>query len=118
MRSIIFFLSVLLFTALLAEYKNTPLVNVECNTLEKELNCKITIKEPFALNREAPFKFKLKDNKNNVVENVTKSQFSGDGKHNFDYKTKTIAEHYSYWFVACKYANEKITACKTFKGEK
>ncbi len=118
MRLIIFFLLIFSFPTVYAEKDETPSVNVNCNMTKEDSSCKIAIKEPFALNNEAPFKFKLQNDKGDTVENITKSQFAGDGKHSFEYKTKTVAKHYSYWFVACKYEDGKVKACKTFKGEK
>ncbi len=109
------------FFSLAAGEKNDD-ASVKCLKKDKKIHCSITFLSSFKLNEKAPFRFSLKSSEDeNFSAPVAADDFSckdTDSGIQCKHISKTVADIYDYWFVACKYEENKIVACKTFSGTK
>ncbi len=83
----------------------------------KEVEYTVKFVKNFKLNKDAPFKFFLKDKDGKDIAKIAWNDFK-QGK---DGKYKFVSDHGEkkthYWFVACKYEKGKVIACKTFSED-
>ena len=89
-------------------------VDVKWKKTGNDVEYSIKFVKNFKLNKEAPFKFFLKDKDGKDILKVAWNDFKKgkDGKYKFI--SKNNEKNTYYWFVACKHENGKIIACKTF----
>ena len=80
----------------------------------KDVEYKVLFAKNFKLNKDAPFKFFLRDKDGKDIVKVAWNDFKKgkDGKYRF--VSKNGEKKTYYWFVACKHADGKVIACKTF----
>lgn len=120
-----FFLSFLLFFATLAagekdaeKDKRSAEATVSFEKKADGVHYAITILPPFKMNREAPFKFELRRDANDVIKKVALDEFTKEGKHEtYRYRSVTNEKQLYYWFIACKYKDDEVVACKTFSAK-
>lgn len=78
----------------------------------------ITIQPPFKINREAPFKFELRKNEQELIRKVDLAEFKKDEKSEiYQYFSTAGEKRFHYWFIACKYKGDEVIACKTFTAK-
>ncbi len=75
----------------------------------------IQVEKPFKINTKAPFKFELKNNKNELVKKVPLDQFAAANEQ-YEFLSTMGEQTAQWWFIACRYKGDEVTACKTFAG--
>ncbi len=78
----------------------------------------ITIDAPFKMNKQAPFKFELRKNEQELIKKVELAEFKKDEKNEtYQYISTAGEKRFHYWFIACKYKGDEVVACKTFTAK-
>jgi hypothetical protein len=102
------------FTILFALSLSGKEAEVKWKKTDKSVEYTVSFAKDFKLNKDAPFKFFLKDKEENDIEKVAWHSFKKGKDGKYRYVSKKGEKKTNYWFVACKYADGKIIACKTF----
>jgi len=101
-------------TILFATSLNGKEAEVKWKKTKGDVEYTVKFASDFKLNKDAPFKFFLKDKDGKDIEKVAWHNFKKGKDKKYRYVSKIGENKTYYWFVACKYADGKVIACKTF----
>lgn len=114
MRKLAILLSVVTLTLILFASSKEKEAKVEWKKIKSGVEYTVSFVSDFKLNLDAPFKFFLKDSDGKEMVKVKWSDFKKGKDGKYRYVSEKGEKKTSYWFVACKYADGKVIACKTF----
>jgi len=87
---------------------------VKWKKTDKNVEYTVKFAKDFKLNKDAPFKFFLRDKDGKDIKKVAWNDFKKGKDGKYRYLSKKGEKKTYYWFVACKYIDGKVIACKTF----
>jgi len=114
MRKLAILLSIVVLTLVLFASSKEKEAKVEWKKVKSGVEYTVSFVPDFKLNKDAPFKFFLKDKDGKDIEKVAWQNFEKGKDGKYRYVSKIGEKKTYYWFVACKYADGKVIACKTF----
>lgn len=114
MRKLAILLSVVALTLILFASSKEKEATVEWKKIKSGVEYTVSFVPDFKLNMSAPFKFFLNDAEGKEMAKVKWGDFKKGKDGKYRYLSEKGEKKTFYWFVACKYADGKIIACKTF----